>query len=76
MRACAVAVLDFLLARIWGPQLINRHDDAALAAGVLCFAVALAATVWLIATASTDLRRLRRARRLAAPRPFDQSDTP
>lgn len=65
-----------MLARVWGPDLINRHDDVALAAGVLCFALALAAAVWLVAVVLTDLRRHRRARPSAASRPFDRSDIP
>ena len=76
LRASAVAVSDFLLARVWGPELINRHDDAALAAGVACFAIALAAAAWVIVAFLKDMQRLRRARRLAALRPFGQSDIP
>lgn len=76
LRAAAVAVLDFLLVRILGPDLVNRHDDAALAAGVLCFLLALAVTGWLVATVLTDLRRLRHARRSAASRPIERSDIP
>ncbi len=76
LRASVVAVLDFLLARVWGPELINRHDDAALAAGVACFVVALVAAAWVIAAFLTDLQRLRRARRLAALRPMERTDIP
>jgi len=46
-KCLAVGVLDFLLAAVWGPNLINRHQNWALAAAVLCFLAALWAAGWL-----------------------------
>lgn len=47
-KLVAVGVLDFLLVGFWGPNLINRHQNAALAGAVACFLVALLATGWLL----------------------------
>jgi hypothetical protein len=47
-KCLGVAVLDFLLTAVWGPNLINRHQNLALAAAVVCFVVALFATGWLL----------------------------
>ena len=35
------------LLRLWAPDLINMHNDWALAGSLICLATALAVTVWL-----------------------------
>jgi hypothetical protein len=65
-KTLAVLVLDFLLLRIWAPNLINRHQDLALAGSIVCFVLALAATGWLAFQLWTDIGRLIRARRRGA----------
>lgn len=47
-KIVGVGVLDFLLVGVWGPNLVNRHQNTALAAAVACFVVALFATGWLV----------------------------
>ncbi len=46
-KCLPVGVLDFLLAAVWGPNLINRHQNLALAGAVACFLAALFVTGWL-----------------------------
>lgn len=57
-KVIAVAVVVFLLTRLWGPALINRHQDVALAGGIACYVAALAAIVWLTAQIGADRARL------------------
>jgi len=47
LKLAGVAVLDFVLLRLWVPDLVNMHADWALAAGLACLAVAIVATGWL-----------------------------
>lgn len=47
-KVLGVGVADFLLAAVWGPNLINRHQNLALAGAVVCFVVALYLTGWLL----------------------------
>ena len=47
LKLAGVAVLDFVLLRLWVPDLVNMHDDRALAAGLACLAGAIVATAWL-----------------------------
>jgi hypothetical protein len=48
LKFAGVALLDFVLLRVWAPDLINMHKDLALAGGLACVAGALAVTVWLV----------------------------
>ena len=66
-KVLGVLVADFLLLRIWAPNLINMHQDLALAGSIVCFALALAATGWLAFQLWVDIGRLNRARRRGAP---------
>lgn len=43
-----VGAFDFLLLGLLGPNLINRHENLALAGAIVCFLVALFATGWLL----------------------------
>lgn len=45
----AVLVADFLLLRVFGPNLVNLHRDWALAGALFCLALAIALTLWLLA---------------------------
>ena len=65
-KVLGVAVLDFLLLRIWAPNLINKHQDLALAGSIACFALAIAATGWLAYQLWVDIGRLNNARRRGA----------
>jgi hypothetical protein len=65
-KVLGVAVLDFLLLRVWAPNLVNQHQDLALAAGIACFALAIAATAWLAYRLWVDIGRLNHARRRGA----------
>ncbi len=47
-KSLAVAALDFLLLGVWGPNLVNRHQNLALAGAVVCLLLALWATGWLL----------------------------
>ena len=57
LKLLGVAALDFLLLRIWFPDLINMHNDWALAGGLACLAAALAVTVWLVFQLWSDWSR-------------------
>jgi hypothetical protein len=65
-KVLGVAALDFLLLRIFAPNLVNQHQDLALAASLACFAIAIAATAWLAYQLWVDIGRLNRARRRGA----------
>jgi hypothetical protein len=65
-KVLGVAVLDFLLLRIFAPNLVNQHRDLALAASLACFAVAIAATAWLAYQLWVYIGRLNHARRRGA----------
>ncbi len=54
----AVGVLDFLLVGILGPNLVNRHQNSALAGAVLCLLSALFATGWLLLQLWLDIGHL------------------
>lgn len=47
LKVAGVAVLDFVLLRILGPDLVNLHQDWALVGSLVCVAAAIAATAWL-----------------------------
>jgi hypothetical protein len=60
LKIAGVAVLDFVLLRILGPDLVDMHKDWALAASLVCLLVAIAATVWLAVQLWSDGLRWRR----------------
>jgi hypothetical protein len=63
LKLVVVGVLDFVLLRILAPNLVNRHQDLALAGAVLCLVIALVATIWLGFQLWRDLKQLADARR-------------
>jgi uncharacterized membrane protein YedE/YeeE len=65
-KVLVVAILDFVLLRIWAPNLINRHQDLALAEAIGCLAGAFAAAGWLAFQLFADIGRFNRERRFAA----------
>ena len=69
LKLLGVGVLDFVLVRIWGPNLINLHSDLALAGAIACFLLALVAGIWLIFQLWFDLWRFADAKRQIARRP-------
>ena len=69
LELLGVGVLDFVLVRIWGPDLINMHSDLALAGAIACFLLALVAAIWLVFQLWFDLRRFADAKRQIARRP-------
>jgi len=64
-----VGLIDFLLLRILGPDLVNRHQDLALIAALACVAIAPIATTWLAFQLWFDIHRFRAARRAIARAP-------
>ena len=69
-KGLGAALAVFVLARVLGPNLINMHDDVALAGGIACFAVAAAIAIWLWLRLNFDLSQYAKARRELAPGPF------
>jgi len=63
LKLVAVAIVDFILLRILAPNLVNRHQDLALAGAVLCLVIAAVATIWLGFQLWLDLKQLADARR-------------
>ncbi len=62
-KLLGVLAIDFVLLRIWGPNLVNRHDDMALAGALACCFVAIVATAWLAFQLWIDVRRFLDAKR-------------
>ncbi len=62
-KLLGVATVDFVLLRILGPNLVNRHQDLALAGALVCFLVAIVATAWLAFQLWIDIRRFIDAKR-------------
>ncbi len=58
-----VLALDFVLLRIWAPNLVNRHDNLALAGALACCFVAIVATAWLTLQLWIGARRFLDAKR-------------
>jgi hypothetical protein len=58
----AIAV-DFILLRVLGPNLVNRHDNLALAGALICCLAAIVATAWLAFQLWIDVRRFIDAKR-------------
>ena len=74
-KTLAVIALDFLALRVFGPELIDMHQDLALAGALACFAGAIFATGWLVFQIRLDLARYQKARRDLAPAlPFSNED--
>ncbi len=63
IKLVAALALDFLLLRVWAPNLVNMHRDLALLAGVACLALALIITGWAGFQLFIDTRRFLDARR-------------
>jgi len=63
LKLVAVAVADFVLLAIWAPNLVNRHQNLALAGAIACVVVAIALTLWLGFHLWLDFRQLADARR-------------
>jgi len=57
LKAAAVLALDFVLLRLWAPDLVNLHSDLALAGALACVVVAAAATGWLVLQLRLDWSR-------------------
>jgi hypothetical protein len=62
-KLLSVLALDFVLLRIVGPNLVNRHEDLALAGALACFFIAIIATGWLAFQLWIDARRFIAAKR-------------
>jgi len=62
-KLLGVAAVDFVLVRLWGPDLVNRHDNLALAGALVCCLVAVVATAWLAFQLWIDVRRFIDAKR-------------
>jgi len=56
-KVLGAAAVDFLLLRIWVPDLINAHNDWALAGALACLVAAIAITVWLVVQLWSDWSR-------------------
>ena len=63
LKLVAILIADFILLRIWAPDLVNRHQDLALAAAIVCLAAAVILTLWLGYLLWLDLRQFADARR-------------
>ena len=63
LKLVTTLVADFALLRIWAPNLVNRHQDLALAGAIACVVVAFALTLWLGFHLWLDFRQLADARR-------------
>ncbi len=62
-KLLGVLALDFVLLRIWGPDLVNRHDNLALAGALACLFIAIVATAWLGFQLWIDVHRFIDAKR-------------
>ena len=62
-KVLSVAVVDFVLLRILGPNLVNRHENLALAGALACCFVAIVVTAWLALQLWIDVRRFLDAKR-------------
>ncbi len=67
VETAAVLGADFLLLRIWGPNLVNLHQDWALAASVICLLAAVVATGWLALQLRSDLKAYAKLKRDRPP---------
>ena len=71
VRALGVAALDFVLLRIWAPDLVDQHQDLALAGAIGCVVLALVVTGWWGLRLWSDLSHRRAGRTLPAPREIE-----
>ncbi len=62
-KVLGVMAIDFVLLRIWGPDLVNRHDNLAVAGALVCCLVAIVATAWLAFQLWIDIHRFIDAKR-------------
>ena len=62
-KVVVVCVIDFVALRIWAPNLVDLHQDLALAAAIACIALAVLATLWLAFQLWIDVKRFNLARR-------------
>jgi hypothetical protein len=62
-KVLGVLALDFVLLRIWGPDLVNRHENLALAGALACLFIAIVATAWLAFQLWIDVHRFIVAKR-------------
>lgn len=62
-KTLAVIVADFLALRIFGPELIDMHQDLALLGALACFAIAAVATGWLVLQIRLELASYQQERR-------------
>ena len=46
-KIAAIVAIDFVLLRIWAPDLVNMHNDLALVASIACLIAAAVVTIWL-----------------------------
>ncbi len=73
MKIVAVGLFDFLLLAVLAPNLVDLHQDLALAGAIICAAVALATSVWLAFRLLSDARRFSAAwRQLLVARRLEQ----
>ncbi len=71
-KVVAVIAIDFVLLRIWAPDLVNMHSDIALVASIACLIAAVVATLWLAFQLWIDIKRYNRAKRdLARSRVYE-----
>jgi len=63
LKLALVVVTDFVLLAILAPNLVNRHQDVALAGAVACLVVAFAVTILLGFRLWLDLQQFMDARR-------------
>ena len=75
LKVLAVFVADFILLRIWAPDLVNLHADWALGLAIVCLLIALSLTVWLVLDVRRGLRKSRAAnqRAISSPRPEQEN---
>ncbi len=71
-KVVVVAMVDFLLLRVWGPDLVNLHQDLALLGGVACLVIALSAALWLAFQLWEDVKTFNQSKRdIPRTRPFE-----
>ena len=74
LEILAVLAVDFVLLRIWAPDLVNLHADWALGLAILCLLIALAATGWLVLTIRRAVLISRTVNRRPLPSSIEQEN--